>query len=83
MQIQTKEDPSHMHQPVFFFQISDVEFLAITTNKIVCQLTKEVIENCKNYRNLVKNCPTPKSVSKCGKCLKKNSSLLKQEICYS
>jgi hypothetical protein len=53
-----------MHQPVFFFQFSDVEFLAITTNKIVCQLTKEFIENCKNYRNLVKNCPTPK------KCVK-------------
>lgn len=85
-----KRRPSHMHQSAFFFQFSDVEFLAIITNKIVCQLTKEFIENCKNCRNLVKNCPTHKKCVQMWQkfpqkfvSFKKNSSLLKQEICYS
>jgi len=66
-----------MQQPAFFFQFSDVEFLAIITNKIVCQLTKEFIENCKSCRNLVKNCPIAKSVSKCGKNFPQNLFLSK------
>jgi hypothetical protein len=71
-----------MHQPVFSFQFSDVEFLALITNMIVCQLTKEFIGNCKNCSNLVKNCPIPKTCVEMWQkipqkfvSLKKNSSI--------
>lgn len=77
-----KRRPSHMHQPVFSFQFSDVEFLALITNMIVCQLTKEFIGNCKNCSNLVKNCPIPKTCVEMWQkipqkfvSLKKNSSI--------
>jgi hypothetical protein len=63
-----------MHQPVFLFQFSDVEFLGLITNTIVCQLTKELIGNCKDCRNLVKNCPIPK------KCVKMWQNFLQKFV---